>query len=113
MIKIATTPASVNEIGEQAMIILSHYYIPNHVNFMQDAAANLWIEHLQGYPVWAIKRAISWWVGKDNPKRSNRPLPGDIAKKCEEEIVHISFVRDRVHLWNLYQGKYPVFLEQD
>lgn len=43
-----------------------------------------WQDALSGYPEWAIVAARRWWIGADNPHRHRRPLPGDIAARCDQ-----------------------------
>lgn len=105
-------PATVNELAELAVIIVAQYYVPDHPKALGVAMANFWIEHLEGYPVWVVKRAISWWVGKDNPKRDKRPLPGDIAERCDVELRHVNFAINQVRLWDVHKGDYPAFLQK-
>ena len=48
--------------------------------------ANDWAEELQEYPEWALLKAFRWWTGRENQKRRQKPVPGDIAERAHIEL---------------------------
>lgn len=108
----ASIPARPDEVAAEAMVIIAQHFVGDQGRYVAMRTSELWLEHLAPYPLWAIKRAVSWWVGKDNPKRDKRAQPGDIAERCEIEVSAIVVGRSRMRWWNQYRGAYPSFLTQ-
>jgi hypothetical protein len=108
----ASTPARPDDIGTQVMIIIAQYFVGDQPKVIRDATIAIWMEHLAPFPLWAIKRAVSWWLGPDNPapRRARRPQPGDLAEACRDQIAAIDRARQHVAWWEKYQGAYPSFI---
>jgi hypothetical protein len=66
--------------------LLLPYYEKETAQVVRDMEADDWAEGLSEYPRWAVERAVRWWKGKDNPKRRQRPVEGDIAARCQIEM---------------------------
>jgi len=45
-----------------------------------------WAEELQDYPEWALQKAFRWWTGRENQKRRQKPVPGDISERAHIEL---------------------------
>ena len=50
-----------------------------------------WQHELRDYPSWAINAACRWWMGAENEKRRQKPLPGDIASRAHKEMEPLRF----------------------
>lgn len=109
----ASTPATPADIGKHALVVISQYFIGDQPAVVREATAAMWVEHLDEFPEWAIRNAVTWWVGPDNAAkaRHRRPLPGDIAERCRMEVAPITRARQAVAHWEKYRGAYPSFLE--
>lgn len=108
----AAVPATPTQVGKHALVVISQYFVGDQPAIVQQATAAMWVEHLGEFPEWAIRNAVAWWVGPDNPAkaRSRRPLPGDIAERCRVEVACLDLARQRVGQWSKYRGAYPTFL---
>lgn len=108
----ARTPAAPDEIGAQVMVIVAQYFVGDQPRFVRDATVAIWMEHLRPFPLWAIKRAVSWWIGPENDAkaRSRRPQPGDIAEVCQRMMAPIERAEQSVAWWAKYRGAYPRFI---
>ena len=60
--------------------------------------ADDWGSELSGYPSWALKKAFAWWIGRDNPKRRQKPLPGDISDRAHVEMSIVRAAKIRSNL---------------
>lgn len=78
----------VNPVWLMARIaaLLSPYYEKDVPQVVREMEAEDWAVALEGYPQWAIERAVRWWKGAENPDRKRRPMEGDIAAKCHEYL---------------------------
>ena len=63
------------------------------------AIAGDWNEELQDYPSWALQLACRWWMGAKNPKRRQKPLPGDIAIRAKFEMGAVRVAERAVRKW--------------
>lgn len=72
--------------------LLSPYYDKDTPPAVRKMEAEDWLEELQGYPQWAIERAVRWWKSSDNADRRKKPLEGDIAARCKIEMRGIHAV---------------------
>lgn len=81
-----TTPAQSDWLMARIAALLHPYYekdVPQGVRMME---AEDWAVELDGYPRWAVEKAVRWWKSGDNPKRQKRPLEGDISARCRKEM---------------------------
>lgn len=108
----ASTPATPAQVGTHALVVISQYYVGDQPAIVQQATAAMWVKHLGEFPEWAIRNAVEWWIGPDNPSkiRARRPLPGDIAERCRAEMACLHLAQQRIGQWNKYRGAYPAFL---
>lgn len=106
----ASAPPTPEDIGVYVLAVISEYWVGEKPQIVADIVNAIWIEHLSPFPAWAIKAAVSWWLGPDNPKRGNRPKPGDIAKRAAHEAAYLESAQNSVARWEKYRGAYPSFL---
>jgi hypothetical protein len=109
-IEAASVPAAPDAIAQEVVTILAAYYVDNSPEAVQRRMAEIWLIHLGHYPIWAIKGATEWWLGPQNSKRRSRPMPGDIADRCEVEMLPVRTAERGVRWWRQYEGKYPDFI---
>ena len=86
MTRALSAPADPAWMMARIAALLSPYYekdTPQGVRIME---AQDWAVAVKDLPQWAIERAVRWWKGADNPKRSRRPLEGDIVAQAKEEM---------------------------
>ena len=76
-------PADTRWIGQRIATLLQHYFTADTHPGAIEAMARDWIAELRGNPQWAIEKACAWWISKDNPKRRNKPMPGDISEAVD------------------------------
>lgn len=50
------------------------------------AIAEDWNEELKDYPAWALQKASRWWMSRNNEKRRQKPIAGDIAARAQWEM---------------------------
>lgn len=107
-------PADPATIANLAFVLLAQYHAGTGSNALSAEVADVWLHHLGKHPAWAIERACLWWVGPENDAKSRRrkPLPGDIAERCDAEIHIIRIAETKLGFWDRYQGNYPQFLIQ-
>ena len=79
-------PAGKTWIAGQVATLLSQYYVSSIPDAIMRETAEIWGAELDGYPAWAIQKSARWWLGKDNPKRGRKPMPGDISARCKVEM---------------------------
>ena len=84
-----STPAPRKWIAGRVLTLLSQYFAPNMDENISAAIADDWCEMLAGYPAWAIANACRWWMGRENPHKHRRPLPGDIQERAWAEMERI------------------------
>lgn len=106
-IEAVSEPATPDQIAAEAMVIIAQHFIGSQPQYVRERTAGLWIEHLAPFPLWAIRAAISWWVGPDNPKRDRRAQPGDIAERARVETEVIRAAEAKIGFWERYRGAYP------
>ena len=66
--------------------LLSPYYekdVPQGVKMIE---AEDWLDAIEGYPQWAVTKAVRWWKSAENDKRRVRPLEGDIVARIKVEM---------------------------
>lgn len=81
-----SAPAPQTFIAAQVMILLSQYYVSSLPEAVQRETAALWGDELKGYPAWAIRKAVQWWLSEQNPKCDKKPVPGNISARCKAEM---------------------------
>lgn len=79
-------PAQTDWLMARIASFLSQYYVADTSPQMVAMMAEDWAASLGGYPEWAITKAIRWWKSADNPKRSHRPVEGDIQARVRVEM---------------------------
>ena len=60
--------------------LLSNYYVPGAGDDQIRVLLGSWQRELSGCPAWALDKAIEYWLGRRNPYRHRRPVPGDISE---------------------------------
>jgi hypothetical protein len=73
--------------------LLLPYYEKETPQAVREMEAEDWAECLTAYPQWAIEKAVRWWKSGDNPRRSKRPIEGDIEARIFEEMAVIRAAR--------------------
>lgn len=79
-------PAPRHWIAGRVATLLSHYHQANTEEKLLQAVADDWCAMLEQYPAWAIANACRWWMGRENPKKHCKPLPGDIQDRAHAEM---------------------------
>ena len=80
-------------IARVVQFIGSHYYVPDAGDGLAKGMINDWIEELQGFPEWALSDAFKWWISSENPKRSKKPVPGDISDRAHSQMAFVRVAR--------------------
>jgi hypothetical protein len=93
MVEYLEKPATRKWIAGRALTLLSQYFAPNMDESVAKAIAEDWCEMLSGYPAWAIANACRWWMGRENPNKARRPLPGDIQDAAHREMEKVRVAR--------------------
>lgn len=106
----ASVPAKPDEVGLLVITVTSEYFVGEKPVIVRDMVNSIWLEHLSEYPAWAIRDAVSWWLGPSNKNRHRRPVPGDIAEICNSMMHVITGARNNAEYWRRYRGEYPLFL---
>lgn len=94
-------PATRKWIAGRVVTLLSQYFAPNMDEGVSAAIADDWCAMLDAYPAWAIANACRWWMGRENPHRNRRPLPGDIQDRCCVETGPIRGAQVRINRFSL------------
>jgi hypothetical protein len=81
-----TIPAGKKWIAGRVATLLSQYFASSVPAEMMTAIADDWNAELSEFPAWAIQKACRWWMGAENDKRRQKPMPGDIAARCRAEM---------------------------
>lgn len=79
-------PAPKNWLLARIAALLSPYYekdVPQGVKMIE---AEDWLDAIEGYPQWAVTKAVRWWKSAENDKRRVRPLEGDIVARIKVEM---------------------------
>lgn len=76
--------------------LLREYFQADTAQSVIEVAAEDWLDALQPFPDWAIRRACRWWQGVDNPDRRKRPLIGDIVGICRNEVALVELARKAI-----------------
>ena len=76
--------------------ILVHYFAGADLGIFAESIGADYDHELSKYPEWAIRKARQWWISVDNPKRSRKPLPGDLAERIEVEMTVIRCAKNRL-----------------
>lgn len=88
-------PATAKWISGRAATVLAQYFASPMPDEVMRVIAQDWIDELEDYPAWALKCAFAWWIGKDNPKRRQKPLPGDISERAYSEMAVVRAAKIR------------------
>ena len=81
-----TVPAGKTWIAGRVATLLSQYFASSVPTEMMAAIADDWNAELAEFPGWAIQNSCRWWMGASNDKRRQKPMPGDIARRCKTEL---------------------------
>lgn len=81
-----TRPARGEWVLARVVSLLNPYFEREAPQAIREMEAEDWAEALAEFPEWAINAAVRWWKGADNPRRSRRPVEGDIAERCRIEM---------------------------
>jgi len=112
-VDMAGKPATFAEICVLCLFSQTTHFVGTLPPVITDLHNEAWLHHLSPYPAWAIKAAIFWWMGPDNPKRASKAQPGDIAQRCKIEAGCITAGQSHLAYWKKYQGHYPSFLTKN
>ena len=82
-------PVTVKWCNGRIAVLLSHYFVGNMEKHHVEAVADDWLNELKDFPAWSIALACKWWISRDNPKRRNKPMPGDIGERAHKEMAFI------------------------
>ena len=88
-IRYLTIPAPGKWVAGRVVTLLSHYFIAQQDASVAEAVAEDWCTILEEYPAWAIANAVRWWMGRDNPRKHFKPLPGDIQDRAHVEMQRV------------------------
>lgn len=91
-------PAPVEWITGRVVTLLSHYFVAQLEAGQAKAVARDWIETLETYPAWAIAKACRWWLSMENPRKSFKPVPGDIQDRAHRELEGVRAARVMVSM---------------
>lgn len=91
-------PAPVEWITGRVVTLLSHYFVAQLEAGQAKAVARDWIETLERYPAWAIAKACRWWLSMENPRKSFKPVPGDIQDRAHRELEGVRAARVMVSM---------------
>jgi len=83
------TPATRKWIAARIVTLLSHYFVAQQEASVADAVAEDWCSILDDYPAWAIANACRWWLGRENPRRHCKPIPGDVQDRAHHEMDRV------------------------
>lgn len=64
------------------------------------AIAEDWVQELSDYPEWALQKAFRWWIGRENEKRRQKPVPGDISDRAYVEMSIVRAAKIKARLVN-------------
>ena len=78
-------PANSGQVRKRVVALLSQYFVASGSTELISLQSDDWLEELRGLPFWAIDRAAKWWIGRDNPNRGKKPMPGDISERAIKE----------------------------
>lgn len=110
-IKLLEGAADAQWIGQRAAKFLAaHYFVPDAHDAVLEAIGRDWSTELKGYPEWAVDAAFDWWMSRHNPKRRNKPLPGDISERAQVESAVLTMGRKMVGYFERYGANPPAFL---
>lgn len=105
-------PASRQWIAQRVVTLLTHYYVIDVHPAAMKAVAKDWTREVSNYPEWAIEAACAWWIGRHNPKRDKKPMPGDISERAEKEIACIALGRMQIDWYKRHGDNPPEFLRR-
>lgn len=97
-------------IAQRVVSLLSHYFVAEIHPAAMEKVASDWTRQLELYPEWAIEAACDWWVSRHNPKRRQKPVPGDIADRANTEAAIIRIARSNLALFEKYGTNPPSFV---
>lgn len=106
-------PAPAQWVAQRVVTLLTHYFIAEAHPAALKQIAEDWIDELAEFPEWAIEAACRWWVGRENERRSRKPLPGDISDRAAKFMAPVHAGRAKVAAFERYGNKPPAFLAND
>lgn len=103
-------PASEKWIAGRISTMMVQYFAAALPPDVQAIIASDWIAELRGkeLPGWAIQKAVRWWMGAENTKRHQKPMPGDISAIALSEIQFIRNMEAGVQLYHKRKASGPV-----
>lgn len=90
-------PAETAWVMARIASLLDPYFDKGTPQSIREMEAEDWAEALDGFPQWAIQRAVRWWKSSDNPNRRKRPLEGDIVARVNIEMDAVNGAKRAVH----------------
>lgn len=97
-IEYLTVPAPGSWIAAKVVSLLSHFFTAQQEAAVAKAIALDWADMLSEYPAWAIANACRWWLSRENPRRSYKPVPGDIQDRAHVELEGVRAAKVMVSL---------------
>lgn len=88
-----SAPAPRKWVAGRVVSLLSHYFVSQQDEALASAVAEDWCSMLEDYPAWAIANACRWWMGRENPRKHCKPLPGDIQDRAHVELEPVRAAR--------------------
>jgi hypothetical protein len=112
MLPSLSAPAKPQQVAQMVAVLLNMYFVVDQRSEVFKGIASRWLAELEDFPEWAIDRAVTWWIGRDNPKRDRRPMPGDIAARAKREMGHINAARQQIKFFEKYGDNPPDFVKR-
>lgn len=78
--------------------MLDSYFEKETPQSIRQMVAEDWAVALDGFPQWAIEKAVRWWKSADNDRRGKRPIEGDIQARCRVEMGAVEAAKIRLGL---------------
>jgi hypothetical protein len=91
LIPMLKAPANPVWLMGRVASLLNPYFEKDTPQAIRKMEAEDWHYEFEGFPKWAIDKAVRWWKSRGNPKRRVRPLEGDISERAYFEM---QIVRD-------------------
>ena len=107
------TPATGKWITGRVATLLAQYFAGNVPPEMIEAIAADWHYELRDFPAWAIANAVRWWMGRDNPHRHRKPLPGDISARARFEMWRVKAAEVAVNNFDRYGPNLPPYMRKE
>jgi hypothetical protein len=86
LIQMLKIPANPVWVMARVASLLNPYFEKDTPQAIRKMEAEDWSYAFDGFPKWAIDKAVRWWKSADNPKRRIRPVEGDIVERINFEM---------------------------